>query len=476
MNKKIIGIMICMILFSLLAGIVSSTKTSTKILSEMNPHRTYSHSVFVEVATSQNCKKCHNWNQNIHELYSSGDYDFEYVEMIGYDHDGNVLNEKACDWINNYNIFGYPTSILDGDYKRLVGNYPSQFPDKVDACGNRYVRDISVNMTVSWLGDATIIVNITIQNNEGTQYNGYIRASITEIESRYDTYYGDPYHFGFLDYAFDTDISINPGGVYTDDVTWDGNEHQDAHGDDFSDITPGNIQVTMGVFNNDNNYVDETVTAYITHNDPPNKPENPYPKNNSESIDINPTLNVNVTDPDDDTMNVSFYNAFDDSLIGTDLNVVSGGTATVQWKGLSYNTQYSWYVIANDSELETKSDTWSFTTKEKDNNPPFVKIIKPENALYLFNSKIRKYLFRFRIPLIIGKIRIEADATDEDSAIEMVEFYINDKPMGADITEPYTFLWRWDRPRIFHIFTIKVVAYDNFGNTAEDKMLVRKIL
>ena len=475
MNKKIIVMMICTVLFSLLAGIVSPTKTSTKILSEMNPNSTYSHTVFVEIATSQNCKKCHDWNQYIHEAYSSGDYDFVYVEMIQYDHDGRVLNEKAHDWAINYNIFGYPTSIFDGDYKRIVGNESIQIPDVLDACGNRDVKDITANMIVSWLGDATFTVNITIQNNEETQYNGYIRACITEIESRYDTYYGDPFHFGFLDYAFDKYISIDPGSVYIDNVTWNGNEHQDSHGNNFSDITPGNIQITMGVFNYNNNYVDESVIGCITHNIPPNKPENLYPKDNSEIMDISPTLRVVVSDPDGDTMNVSFYNASNDRLIGTDHNVSSGSTASVKWVDLSYDITYMWYAKTNDSELETESDIWSFTIVEEDNIPPCVKIIKPERALYIFDKKVRKYIFS-RIPLIIGTITIGAHAADEATGIERVDFFWNDNLLGSDTEYPYSFTWEKDRIRLIHLFRIKVIAYDNVGLTDEDQMVVRKFL
>ena len=52
----------------------------------------------------------------------------------------------------------------------------------------------------------------------------------------------------------------------------------------------------------------------------------------------NPTLSVDVSDPDGDSMNVSFYDASDDSLIGTDIGVVSGGTAIVSWGSLSEGT------------------------------------------------------------------------------------------------------------------------------------------
>jgi len=48
--------------------------------------------------------------------------------------------------------------------------------------------------------------------------------------------------------------------------------------------------------------------------------------------------------------------------------------------------------------------------------------------------------------------------------------------MGKDTSDPFTYLWRWRRPRISHIFVLKVVAYDNERNNAIDKMIVRKFL
>ena len=102
---------------------------------------------------------------------------------------------------------------------------------------------------------------------------------------------------------------------------------------------------------------------------PPNKPYGLSPTDGSPNIELSPTLKVNVFDPDEDTMDVYFYNADNDSLIGFDRDIASGGTASVKWYGcLNYNTKYDWYAVANDSILENVSDTWSFTTKS--NQPP----------------------------------------------------------------------------------------------------------
>ena len=204
-------------------------------------------------------------------------------------------------------------------------------------------------------------------------------------------------------------------------------------------------------------------------NHAPNQPINPDPENNSNNIGLNPTLSVNVSDPDANNMDVSFYNATDHSLIGTATNIPSGDTASVQWTNLAYNSSYSWYAIADDSELQNQSATWTFKTRERTDIAPNVTITKPEpRSTYIFNLiRIPRLLNRI---LIIGSIDVEVDATD-DTGIDKVEFYIDDEttPRHNATEEPYT--WTWDE-RIFFKHTIKVIAYDEDGLTDTDTVEV----
>ncbi|RLF39013.1 MAG: hypothetical protein DRN12_07565, partial [Thermoplasmata archaeon] len=89
---------------------------------------------------------------------------------------------------------------------------------------------------------------------------------------------------------------------------------------------------------------------------------NPTPANGSVNVSLNPTLSVVVHDEDGDVMNVSFYNASSDTLIGYVDGISSGNTASIVWNGLSQGTTYYWYVIVNDSYGENKSQIWHFTT------------------------------------------------------------------------------------------------------------------
>ncbi|MFE3845746.1 type IV pilin N-terminal domain-containing protein [Thermoplasmatota archaeon] len=113
-------------------------------------------------------------------------------------------------------------------------------------------------------------------------------------------------------------------------------------------------------------------------NNPPDEPDNPDPWDGetiSNEQDI--TLRVTVADPDGDNMNVKFYNASNDNLIGEDPNVLSGSTASVIWTGLG-DTTYSWYVNATDGIAWNISDTWSFTITTI--NLPTITITNPNGG------------------------------------------------------------------------------------------------
>jgi subtilisin family serine protease len=100
----------------------------------------------------------------------------------------------------------------------------------------------------------------------------------------------------------------------------------------------------------------------------PNAPINPTPSGIT-GVSLNPTLSVEVSDPDGDSLDVSFYNASDDNLIGTHIGVTSGGTASISWFNLSEGTTYSWYTVAFDGTVSTNSSIWFFTTNYAPNMP-----------------------------------------------------------------------------------------------------------
>jgi hypothetical protein len=112
----------------------------------------------------------------------------------------------------------------------------------------------------------------------------------------------------------------------------------------------------------------------------------------------------------------------------------------------------------------------------EDNVPPVVKIVSPENGLYLFGLRLLPGLFRQRT-IIFGDIEIKVEASDARSGIEKVEFILDDSddPEYTDTQEPYS--WTWSKGSLLqHKHTIIVVAYDNAGNPNYDMIDVRRYL
>ena len=137
--------------------------------------------------------------------------------------------------------------------------------------------------------------------------------------------------------------------------------------------------------NIDTNAEDEKFTVRLGV-DGPDIPENIEPKNNETGLGKDVKLSVKVFHHKEKTMNVYFYNAKDNSKIGTDTDVPSGGTATTNWEDLEYGTTYRWYAIADDKDMETQSDTFSFTT----NSPPTFSDIYPQDGLKDVSTGIEK--------------------------------------------------------------------------------------
>jgi chitodextrinase len=106
--------------------------------------------------------------------------------------------------------------------------------------------------------------------------------------------------------------------------------------------------------------------------DPPYKPSDPDPSDAESGVGLKVTLKVYVDDPDGDKLTVYFYRADTEEILDIDKRVIVGSMASCSFT-LPFDTTFAWYVIANDSKLENRSDTWFFTTKATppDNEPPY---------------------------------------------------------------------------------------------------------
>ena len=102
---------------------------------------------------------------------------------------------------------------------------------------------------------------------------------------------------------------------------------------------------------------------------------------------------------------------------------------------------------------------------------PTVEILKPVDGLYFHNRKIAS----MKSPVIIGSIGIEVNATDNQSGVNRVEFYIDGNLTFTDTEAPY--LWNWSgRTPLHWKHTIMVTAFNNAGNCTSKELDVRKYL
>ncbi len=105
---------------------------------------------------------------------------------------------------------------------------------------------------------------------------------------------------------------------------------------------------------------------------------------------------------------------------------------------------------------------------------PIVNIISPVkgyiniNLLGFFVLKLKSFT-----TVAIGKIMVSANATDDQSGIERVEFYVDEVLKATVYTAPYN--WTWADRGLFFPYTLKVVAYDYYGNLNFMSLKVWKI-
>ncbi|MFW6048028.1 MAG: InlB B-repeat-containing protein, partial [Candidatus Natronoplasma sp.] len=160
--------------------------------------------------------------------------------------------------------------------------------------------------------------------------------------------------------AYDNDSGISSYWVKRDDRNWNQVQEQIYK---FKDLPEGEMTLTVKAVDNYNNSASDSVDLSVVNEIEPEivfSDQSPIVGRTEVGTDIE--LSVVVEHEDDVDLNVSFYDAQRNTLIGTDEGLSSGETASVEWKDLEHNTTYEWYVIANDGEFSNSSTIWDFTT------------------------------------------------------------------------------------------------------------------
>ena len=173
---------------------------------------------------------------------------------------------------------------------------------------------------------------------------------------------GDVLTISFYDASDDSliDTEIVLGGSGTASVTWTG----------LSSLT----EYSWYAISDDGLSETQSATWSFTTEifDINNLPQcsNPVPNHLANDVD-DLTLSVDVSDADGDTLTVIFYNATDNSELGSDTVTGGSGTASVTWSGVTEGIVCCWYVIVDDGKGSTRSPTWQFTTYDPNKPPPY---------------------------------------------------------------------------------------------------------
>ena len=364
-----------------------------------------------------------------------------------------VKNASAGDTIFVYNGTYYGNVIVNKSVT-LVGE------DRDITIINGHGSD-AVNISVN---DVKII-GFTIDNGSGIRVysssNSVIKENIIQ-HSNYGIYLNNKsnnniiYHNNFLSNivnANDSGINTWDNGYPSGGNYWDDYTGTDGNGDGIGD-TQYNISNITGANNNKDRYP----LIYLFGENPP-VADFKYIVNNSKV-----TFTSLSYDRDGTIANYTW--TFGDGKRSFEQNPLQH----------TYAGEYTTYnVTLNVTDNDGRKDTIYKHITTNDTTKPTIQIIKPERAFYIGNHKIRRLFLR--MALIIGDITVEVNATDSGSGIAKVEFYVNGKLKGNDTTAPYTYNLTKDRILGFvHMQIIKVVAYDKAGNSATDRMVVKKYL
>lgn len=352
----------------------------------------------------------------------------EIVSFVGYgtDNDGTII-----DWEWNSSIDGF------------LSNQPS----------------FQIYNCLS-LGDHTITFRVKDDDNEWSNNETQILIINAPPVANFTFEPSDPSTQNVIYFnstSYDSDGSIV-------NWTWDLGDTTFAYTENLTHQYSKNGTFSVVLLVRDNLGAEDTFSDdVVVSNIPPNALFT-YSPSSPSTLDI---IQFTDTSTDSDGTIVSWLWDFDDGNASPEQN------PTHQYAEEG-NYEVSLTVTDNDGGSDTVTKDIE-VVYEDDTTPPTVKITKPEKGLYIFNFKIRPFLIRK--PLIIGKIDIEVDATDDKSGIERVEFFIDGESKANIVTLPYTYTWKRDKIRIFgHRHTVKVVAFDNAGNNASEEIEVWKFL
>ena len=395
------------IYYAVLASLLCITAIPFTPTAEV-PSENFTHAVFGEEFTATWCVYCPSAAENLMKIYDDipdepyYDDQFFFVALI------TDVNDKADDRMGDYpDVTGYPTVIFDGNDEKVSGGQSdtANYENAIDNCAQREDTDISLDIEMNHLGADQLDVSLSMTWNEDAAFgdptfNGYVRAYIVEKISRYNNYDGDPYHFGFLDYAFEESVELNPHEELELSTIWTGGEHEDKNGNDFSDIEYDNINIFVAFFNDESASSDKYVlqTAFAI---PPELEISTDTGILSGSIELQGT----AVSEKSEIQNV-FYSWNKVEWIDSQLEPFNGNfNLEINTEELANGEHELSIKVINDGSSIVKTINLEILN---DDNPPIIEIISPSEG-----------------DTLEGIVILDIETID-DNSIDDVDFKINE--------------------------------------------------
>ncbi len=200
------------------------------------------HTVFIEEASGEDCTYCPGVSELIHELYNSGDYNFEFVSMVvEYDKANKRLTE-------DYNNVAQPTLYIDGGFEVIMGGAEtkegldaSKYKEAIRTAEQRNVPELKITVKVDYENNSNKFnTNVKIKNFGDETYTGSLKVYLAEIISRFKIKKKTQVYNGFLDFIINEEISVDAGEELQKSKEWD-----------LSGLDPENLVVIAVVFNSE---------------------------------------------------------------------------------------------------------------------------------------------------------------------------------------------------------------------------------
>ena len=157
-------------------------------------NQNFTHTVLCEESTGEGCGSCPPTAAALQAIYESHDYPFYYVSFVA---ENPMTRPRLNEFFTNGEIYT-PVCFFDGGYRVNAGGWPDEehYRSKIEACGRRDPHDLNLTVSLDWLENGLLQINVSIKNIEHTPpdileigdivsgYNGFGQGGNISVEIR----------------------------------------------------------------------------------------------------------------------------------------------------------------------------------------------------------------------------------------------------------------------------------------------------